>query len=439
MFISLQQLPIHAFVWNTQPPYAQHWLLTYETASALGLSVAHEHPHAYAVIHSADWQRHFSIDHPQISTLEGMLHAYEGVLQAWSIHLGTPEAFLEGAGTLGNGGCPPLLRANVTLPKRANEAPSLFFWVTHNETQQLYQCILSHTALLFGNDVVEANAPLTQTAQQHITLTLLPLSREGLQQVQKNEFMSIISHEFRTPLTSIQGFVDTLLGFSDRLSKEQHVHFLTIIKHQTERLSRLVERVLSLSKLEGTAAPLLKFRPVALPSLLADVEGVLKGKHGLTHSLRVHWHCPMEQATLWGEPDAIEQILVNIIDNAFKYSPNAQHIDVSVALDASDPKHTLHIAVQDYGIGLSDEHVHNLFNRFYRASHSLTQQIEGTGLGLYLTKQLVHQLQGRIEVESSLGQGSVFTVFLPLATHERQQNYRSAITLSTSTESSTVR
>jgi signal transduction histidine kinase len=395
MFISTDGLPLATLVWQQAH---QAWQLSSTSVSLLNtpctaVAIGEEGDVVMApptLLTHAQWDALFTVESKASHTADNLVSLFAHVSQ------------------------PP-------LKSSAEPAPlvPVAFLAVHKQTQQLYKCILSHSVVLQEQH---------QQAETTYVLTMIPLCHEGLQTVQKNEFLSIVSHEFRTPLTSIQGFVDTLLGFSDRLSKEQHHHFLTIIKHQSERLSRLVERLLSLSKLEGSAAPLLKFRPVPLASLLNDVEAVLKGKHGLTHTITRQWQLPTELAILWGEPDALEQIFVNILDNAFKYSPQAQRIDVQISTPEADPS-LLCVSITDYGIGLSEDHLKQLFNRFYRASHSLTQSIEGTGLGLYLTKQLIHQQHGRIEVSSQLSVGSTFRVYLPLATTERQQEYRSVINL----------
>jgi two-component system phosphate regulon sensor histidine kinase PhoR len=246
--------------------------------------------------------------------------------------------------------------------------------------------------------------------QDHAEGTLWTFTPEDQLDRVQSDFVSTVSHELRTPLTSIKGFVDTLLRSRGQLPEQQQIRFLRIIKNQADRLTRLVEDILIVSKIQSGQ---LRNAPQRLD--LSDViDRVLENlsqkmaHHQLALSLNE------DLPAVWADQDRLEQILTNLVDNALKYSPK----DTVVALKAwTDPKipGKLSISVVDQGIGIPEAFLEQIFNRFNRLDTPLTREREGTGLGLYITKSLVESLGGQIEVESKEGLGSTFTVCLPIA------------------------
>jgi two-component system, OmpR family, phosphate regulon sensor histidine kinase PhoR len=243
------------------------------------------------------------------------------------------------------------------------------------------------------------------------TWTFVQEVRQELDQAQA-DFVSTVSHELRTPLTSIKGFIDTLLRSGTQLSEKQQHRFLKIAKNQADRLTRLVEDILTVSRIQSGR---LKNVPQRLD--LADViDLVLESLSQKYEARRMHMHLPDGLPEVWADQDRLEQILTNLIDNALKYSEADTCVDVDAKLDPEDES-VLWISVRDQGIGIPEAQLDQLFNRFSRIDSPLTREREGTGLGLYITKSLVESLGGTILVESQSGKGSVFTVCLPAAHH----------------------
>lgn len=230
------------------------------------------------------------------------------------------------------------------------------------------------------------------------------------------DFVSTVSHEFRTPLTSIKGFADTLLRYGANLDPEQQKRFVTIIKHQADRLTRLVENLLTVSKLGAQKTPFI-FRPIPLKKTVERIIQSVEGKLSEPRVFKVQ--IPEDLANVWADPDKFEQVMLNLIDNAAKYSyPNSQ-VTVSGQIDPEDDD-KIRIDVADQGVGIPKEHLPNIFTKFSRIDNPLTREVEGTGLGLYITKSLTNAMGGQISVDSEDKVGTTFTVILPVATPERQ-------------------
>lgn len=230
------------------------------------------------------------------------------------------------------------------------------------------------------------------------------------------DFVSTVSHEFRTPLTSIKGFADTLLRYGSNLDSEQQKRFINIIKHQADRLTRLVENLLTVSKL-GAQKTQFIFRPIALKKTVDRIVQSVEGKLPEPRVFKVN--IPDDLPEVWADPDKLEQVLLNLIDNAAKYSYPDSEVKI-IALLCPEDDDKIKIDVCDQGVGIPVEHLPNIFNKFSRIDNPLTREVEGTGLGLYITKSLTNAMGGEISVASEGKKGSIFTVILPAATPERQ-------------------
>lgn len=248
-----------------------------------------------------------------------------------------------------------------------------------------------------------------------------------------HDFLSTVSHEFRTPLTSIKGFADTLLKYGGQLDEEQQRRFVHIIRDQADRLIRMVEALLDVSK-NGEQKLEMLYRPVLLKPLLERIvqSVIIKNDSGKTKSQTpIVIDVPGNLPPLWVDSDRLEQILTNLVDNAVKYSLTDKTVMVKAYESCASlpvennaaPIEAVAIDVVDEGIGISKEHLEKLFTRFYRVECPLTQQVEGTGLGLYITKSLTKAMGGDISVQSELGKGSTFHVVFPVATLEKQAAY----------------
>ncbi len=246
----------------------------------------------------------------------------------------------------------------------------------------------------------------------HLTIVYV-IQANSLQQAQ-TEFVSTVSHELRTPLTSIKGFADTILRAGDRLDVNQQRRYVGIIKDQADRLSRLVEDILAVSRLESKK---LQFTIRAI-DLKEAIERVVQNLSDKAKNHKLHTQVPAGLTPVWGDSDRLEQILTNLIDNAIKYSPAGTTVTIS-AKGIQDVPEMVEFAVSDQGVGIPEEHIPQVFSKFGRLDNPLVRQTEGTGLGLYITRSLVLALGGQITVTSQPGK-TTFTVKLPASTLEQQ-------------------
>jgi two-component system phosphate regulon sensor histidine kinase PhoR len=223
----------------------------------------------------------------------------------------------------------------------------------------------------------------------------------------KSAFVATVSHELRTPLTAIKGFISTLLA-DDSFPEEDRREFYTIIDHECDRLTRLINDLLNIARIEAGESLKPNYTEVDLKKLAQKVV-LIQQQASNKHKLILE--APEEFPTIIGDEDKLDQILTNLLSNAIKYSPDGGNVWVRLA--ASDDK--VHISVQDQGIGIPKEHLPKVFERFHRVHTEDNRKIYGTGLGLYLVKHLVEQIHlGKVWVESEVGVGSTFHVELPM-------------------------
>lgn len=257
--------------------------------------------------------------------------------------------------------------------------------------------------------------PITNSCGETIGyMTIIYIVQASSVQQAQTEFVSTVSHELRTPLTSIKGFADTILRAGERIEANQQRRYVGIIKDQADRLTRLVEDLLAVSRLESKKMQL-TMRAVDFGETLQRVIRNLSDK-ARTH--RIVSHLAAGLPPVWADADRLEQILTNLIDNAIKYSPPQTTVTIS-ARDIDLQPEMVEFSVSDEGVGIPPEHLPQIFTKFSRLDNPLVRQTEGTGLGLYITRSLVVALGGEIAVESSPGK-TTFTVRLPATSLEEQ-------------------
>jgi len=228
-----------------------------------------------------------------------------------------------------------------------------------------------------------------------------------LEQV-RTDFAANVSHELKTPLTSIQGFVETLdAGAID--NPEMAHKFLRIIMMETERLTRLINDILSISKLESGDNEVATER-IRLDKKAHDVCEMLS-IHASEKQVTINSRLNHEPVYIIGNPDRVEQLLINLTENAIKYNKPGGSVTVQVFANADEAN----VTISDTGIGIAEEHLPRLFERFYRVDKGRSRQMGGTGLGLAIVKHIVRSMNGEIEVHSKLGEGTEFLITLPLA------------------------
>ena len=223
----------------------------------------------------------------------------------------------------------------------------------------------------------------------------------------KQEFISNVSHELRTPITSIKCYVDTICSHNEHLDENTRNEFLSIVNEETDRLSNLVNDVLELSRLESPAAKI----NLSLQPIYPSIEYALKSTFVLASKKSINLINEVEndlpQANI--NQEYLERILVNLISNAIKYTP----ANGTVKLKVTRENDFLIFHVIDNGIGIQEEFIPYIFERFYRIENKVHTQ-KGTGLGLTIVKKSIEQQGGTISVQSKLGEGSVFQFTLPI-------------------------
>ena len=224
----------------------------------------------------------------------------------------------------------------------------------------------------------------------------------------QDEFISTVSHEMRTPLTSIRGFSQTLLSSWDKLDEDSKKRFVKIIEEQSGRLINLVENILTVSRINSDK-PLL--REVDINITIDKVIQLLSVKDK-THKIIRNYSKNLPPANL--DEDKFQQIMTNLIDNAEKYSPADSEIKITTLLNNDK----IEIFVKDEGVGIKEEDVPKIFDKFVRLENHLTSTTQGNGLGLYITKKLVELMNGEIQVESLPDKGTTFKVIFSVYNQE---------------------
>jgi two-component system, OmpR family, phosphate regulon sensor histidine kinase PhoR len=224
----------------------------------------------------------------------------------------------------------------------------------------------------------------------------------------RTEFVANVSHELRTPLTSIRGYLETLLdGALDEPANARR--FLDIAHTHAERLSRLVDDLLQLSDIE-TGKLVLKPAPLVLSDVAADVIAFFETQ-ATQKSLTLHNQVPLD-LRLQADWDRLTQILVNLVDNAVKYTPEQGQITLGAS---SGAKGFVNVCVADTGIGIPSTDLPRITERFYRVDKARSRELGGTGLGLAIVKHLVQAHGGELWLESELGKGTTVYFSLPEA------------------------
>jgi two-component system phosphate regulon sensor histidine kinase PhoR len=270
-------------------------------------------------------------------------------------------------------------------------------------------------------------APLELPDAANVTRHLLLMTFHDLTPLRRVEemradFVANASHELRTPLASLSGFIDTLQGPA-RDDPQARERFLGIMKAQAHRMARLIDDLLSLSRVELNAhvRPETPVELAAIVRQVTDALQMLARDRGVTIALAVSG----EPLHVLGERDELTRVFENLVENALKYGASGKRVDICVDRgETAESAGEAIVRVRDHGPGIAAEHLPRLTERFYRIDVGQSRAEGGTGLGLSLVKHVVNRHRGRLGIESRLGEGATFTVRLPLAPAGRDEKAR---------------
>jgi len=236
----------------------------------------------------------------------------------------------------------------------------------------------------------------------------------------KSEFVSVASHELRTPLAAIKNAVQLILNGKTGEINENQVKFLSMADRNINRLKDILNDLLDLSRIESGKIGM-KFEELNLRApiefVLSSLKPQAEGK-----SVQLRMEVPQELPSVYGDREKVERILTNLLGNAIKFTPERGEIVVS-AKPFDSQGNMVALSVRDLGIGIPEDQLDKIFEKFHQVEGSLHRSVGGTGLGLAITKGLVEAHQGKIWVESEVGKGSTFTCTLPISKGEKREPY----------------
>ncbi len=279
-------------------------------------------------------------------------------------------------------------------------------------------CLVTEDGRLHPVDV--SAAPICENAGNvvGIVVVLRDVTREREIERMKKDFISSVSHELQTPLTSIIAYTDAILSMPD-LPEKSRREYILIVEEESKRLANLIESILEISRIESGGIQIVR-QDVNVAAVIRRVLSALKPLAD-KRLIRLELDLPAVPLILKGDETKIESVISNLVNNAIKFTPENGAINISVRLSASGgPAGGLFISVADTGLGIPKESLPRIFDRFYRV-YRPGVKVPGTGLGLAIVKEYVEMHGGRIEVESEEGRGSNFTVILPLTTAPVEQ------------------
>ena len=240
--------------------------------------------------------------------------------------------------------------------------------------------------------------------KEEITIVFHDITEIKKLQKIKTDFVLNVSHELRTPLTSIKGFIETIeTGTLD----DENKHYMGIIKRNTDRLINIINDLLSLSEMEEKGTKL-QLETVNLKDIIEHALVVFE-QQIQSKGFFVHLSIDPDLPTVQGDPFKLEQVFINLIDNAMKYTEKG---GITIEMKSQDKK--IVITLQDTGAGISPEHLSRIFERFYVVDKSRSKKLGGTGLGLSIVKHIILLHNGTIKAESTLGHGTTFIITLPI-------------------------
>ncbi|MCF7916880.1 MAG: cell wall metabolism sensor histidine kinase WalK [Candidatus Omnitrophica bacterium] len=315
-----------------------------------------------------------------------------------------------------------IILVNDTLKKELNinqnpEGKRSLEVVRNIEIQEVIEKVLDKKSGIISKEITIAE-PKLKTFSLHATAVLKEDQSDGavlifhditeLRRLEniKKDFIANVSHELRTPVTNIQGYTETLLAGAWQ-NKKDLKEFLNIIHSDTEKLAHLIKDILDLSKIESTDRPL-KLEPINLNNLITETIKNIKKKAD-KKEIKLKLNLGKNVSKVIADKIQIEQALLNIIDNAIKYTPGQGEVKVST----TKLKDELRVDISDNGVGIPEKDLERIFERFYRVDKARSRKLGGTGLGLSIAKNIILNHKGILWCKSIEGAGSTFSFTLP--------------------------
>ena len=231
----------------------------------------------------------------------------------------------------------------------------------------------------------------------------------------RREFVANVSHELRTPLTNVRGYAETLMS-ADDIDRDIQMRFLGVISSEADRMTRIVKDLLTLTRLDYNRMEM-HMQRMDLRELGQKAAAAMEGQ-AKNQGLPLTCDLPEEMPAVTGDPERIQQVIINIITNAIKYNKPQGSIAITGGVEAGQ----VFLRVEDTGIGVPKADLERLFERFYRVDKARSRESGGTGLGLAIAKQIVETHGGRIGFDSEYGKGSIVTLYLPRAKEDEVAN-----------------
>ena len=230
----------------------------------------------------------------------------------------------------------------------------------------------------------------------------------------RREFVANVSHELRTPLTNIKSYAETIVSAGDELPRELHDNFMGVIINEADRMTRIVQDLLTLSKIDYGKMEM-NISRFSFAKAISNVYEAAKLNAEQNHHHKISFHCEDDIPDVMGDRERIEQVVMNIVSNAIKYTPDGGKIEIY----AGSSGKSVFVRVTDNGIGIPEKDLPRLFERFYRVDKARSRESGGTGLGLSIAREILSQHKGEIKIDSVYGEGTDVRITLPAAPPEK--------------------
>lgn len=266
--------------------------------------------------------------------------------------------------------------------------------------------IIKYTLSFLQFPVDSIKTMLNKNDSYSYLIVLKDITEQKNLEKEKDDFVATVSHDIKTPLTTMKGYLSALLRYPDKITSEQRDSYLRVINSEIDRINRMLNNLMDLRRLEGN---ILKINPVKF-----DIIKVINKVVDIFNISYVNYefqvNSKVSNILVYADKDKIEQVLHNLLSNAVKYSPSGSKISIVIEVETNE----VIVSISDQGIGIPPEEIEKVFDKYYRTQQTQKKKIGGKGLGLYITKKIVELHGGRIWVKSELNKGTTFYFSIPL-------------------------